>query len=500
MPARKRGDGHGTKHLQTVENGAISMVAKAVTKAGEYFCFHCGKQVTPEDTYCSSCGFSFDRAVRAFRCPRCAKILPSGAVVCPACGLGFKVRNVSGMKRASEDEEILVEIIDHGKQQEAPVLDSIPDDMDIVKSPSTDSVSEPESTIRDMQPESTNSETTDTLAEPESESSSGTEAENTNGSLPRPPEEEGVNGGRESVLIKLDEAESEMRLMADRNKALLDSIRDQMNREKAGEGEPSPDHIKNLESELQAGIDEIGTLDYKINQLMLEVMKSSMEARRPTSSTSKEPQPLPPTGGRESLSNKALRQLLMEREREVRDLRGREEEISLREEHLRRRMREYATKSREYDSLRKRAASAGEDEVMPPPDVGPQEYVDFPSALTVDDKEGWLKEQSRIKMGLVEMRNDLGTKKNSIDYYPPRISGEMLEKIEVLEERLMDAQKERDDLSGRLRELESTARDVKELLKILDQLLGMLPQEVIEQFSKSKDFKLYGKVLDKLNI
>jgi RNA polymerase subunit RPABC4/transcription elongation factor Spt4 len=491
MPVREYGDGPRAEHLRTVENGAISMVAKAVTKAGEYFCFHCGKQVTPEDTSCPSCGFSFDRAVRAFRCPRCAKILPSGAVVCPACGLGFKVRNVTGVKRISEDDEILVEIIDHEAQPEIPVSDSIPEDIDSLESPSTDSA---------LKPESIDPDTMDAPEEPAPESLAPIETGEINGSMPSPPEEKAMKDGREAMLIKLDEAESDMRMMADRNKALLDSIRDQMGRKKAGGDEPSHEHIEHLENELQAGIDGIGALDFKINQLMLEVMKSSMEARRLDSSPSKEPQPMSPSGGREGLSNKALRQLLTEREREVRDLRGREEELSLREEHLKRRMREYATKNREYDSLRKRAASAGGEEVRPPPNTGPQEYVDFPNALTVDDKEGWLKEQSKIKMGLVEMRNDLGAKKNSIDYYPPRISGEMLEKIEVLEERLMDAQKERDDLSGRLRELESTARDVKELLKILDQTLGKLPKDVIEQFSKSKDFKLYEKVLDKLNI
>jgi hypothetical protein len=74
------------------------------------------------------------------------------------------------------------------------------------------------------------------------------------------------------------------------------------------------------------------------------------------------------------------------------------------------------------------------------------------------------------------------------------------EKIEILEEKLDDVSKERDDLAAHIWKLEESRNDVIELLKVLDQLLGKLPPEMIDEFSKSKDFKLYEKVLDDLNI
>jgi len=37
-------------------------------------------------------------------------------------------------------------------------------------------------------------------------------------------------------------------------------------------------------------------------------------------------------------------------------------------------------------------------------------------------------------------------------------------------------------------------------LKVLDQMLGQLPEELIDKFSKSGEFALYERVLDKFKI
>ena len=42
--------------------------------------------------------------------------------------------------------------------------------------------------------------------------------------------------------------------------------------------------------------------------------------------------------------------------------------------------------------------------------------------------------------------------------------------------------------------------DIKKLLVITDDLLGELPEEVINKFAQSDDFKLYSKVLSKYKI
>ena len=40
-------------------------------------------------------------------------------------------------------------------------------------------------------------------------------------------------------------------------------------------------------------------------------------------------------------------------------------------------------------------------------------------------------------------------------------------------------------------------QDVKRVLEIVDELLGKLPAETIEKFSKTKDHELYRKVLER---
>jgi hypothetical protein len=42
--------------------------------------------------------------------------------------------------------------------------------------------------------------------------------------------------------------------------------------------------------------------------------------------------------------------------------------------------------------------------------------------------------------------------------------------------------------------------DIKRVLVVLDDLLGKLPDRAIEEFSRSKDFELYDKVLKKYGV
>jgi len=178
------------------------MVAKAATKAGEFFCFHCGKRVALEDSDCKGCGSRFELIVRAFRCPRCARILPVGAVVCPACGLGFKIRNVSGTKQMTKDEEMLVELIDWVKQPEAPV---------------------PESESAQVAGQAGAPDIPSTPLKGENDTSSYIAAARQS---QESPDTKTVNAGSSRVINRLDEVEVELLRTAERNRRLLSQIRD----------------------------------------------------------------------------------------------------------------------------------------------------------------------------------------------------------------------------------------------------------------------------------
>jgi hypothetical protein len=401
------------------------MVAKAATKAGEFFCFHCGKQVAQEDYECKGCGAGFDRIVRAFRCPRCARILPVGAVVCPACGLGFKIRSVTGTKQLTKDEEMLVELIDWGKQPDAPAPESqmASEGAGAISTLKHHHQSDNAFSIRDVAQSDSGHMQADAQGMP-SESQAG------EGAPPAQSSDVAVPRGSSRAVYLPDGAETSL--------------------VKTSEGmEPASVHPTPQEQTIRHA---------------------------------------------EGLSNQALKKLLEEREREVLALKNREDEMARREEHLGRLMRDYAAKRKEFEALRRKAAA--QDEAL----SEPMEPAEFPGSLLVDDKDEWMREQSRIKTGLIEIRNTMGSREEQMDYYPPRVSNEILQKMESLEEKLIDVSREREEIAARLKKLESRMDDAKDILTALDQLLGRLPPEVIEEFSKSKDFKLYEKVLEDLRI
>jgi exonuclease VII small subunit len=56
------------------------------------------------------------------------------------------------------------------------------------------------------------------------------------------------------------------------------------------------------------------------------------------------------------------------------------------------------------------------------------------------------------------------------------------------------------ELEQSVAQLNEGEREVRTLLKTLDGLLGLLPSEAIDKFSKTDEFKLYERVLDRLRI
>ncbi|MDH4122576.1 MAG: hypothetical protein OEV21_00600 [Thermoplasmata archaeon] len=455
------------------------MVAKAATKSGEYFCFHCGKQVQKSDNSCNSCGVTFDRMTDAFRCPRCSNLLPIGAAACPSCKLGFKVRTVSNASKMSDDDRFLVKLIEWGKQSEtAPAPGVQTKTMKMQRTPPPPPP-EQQATVRQraIAPKG------DKLEQPEklSEVQIGREVKEAPAIKIKPPQSEPKPA--QYLDERIEAVTEELKAAVDRNIDLKEGV----------EKTVVATDLEKVHDQLDAESQEMQKLADEIIELRTMIKEGMSSQTRPKEEESAE-----------GLSTQGLKKLLEDREKEIKELKSREEELARREEHLNRRIRSYAVKMKELESIKKQMGSGGttaearEDEHEP-------EESEFTAGLVEDEpsaKEEWLKDQAKIKMGLIEIRNQMGGKKSAgaINYYPSQISSDVMEKIEVLEEKLVDAVRERDELHGKLKKAESSMNDVVTLLKILDQLLGRLPPETIDEFSKSKDFKLYERVLDDLNI
>jgi len=77
---------------------------------------------------------------------------------------------------------------------------------------------------------------------------------------------------------------------------------------------------------------------------------------------------------------------------------------------------------------------------------------------------------------------------------------ELRSRLTELEEQMEQATEERNRLNEERAHLATLQADVKDVMKILDDLLGELSEEKIRTFAKSDKFALYEKVLDRLEL
>jgi hypothetical protein len=72
--------------------------------------------------------------------------------------------------------------------------------------------------------------------------------------------------------------------------------------------------------------------------------------------------------------------------------------------------------------------------------------------------------------------------------------------ISHIEEQISSLIMEKIEVQTKMQEASMVDDDLKKLLKVLDQMLGQLPEDAIDRFSKSEDFALYERVLDRFKI
>jgi len=455
----------------------VSIVVKASTKAGEFFCFHCGKRVADRAERCQSCGAIFSKTTDAFRCPKCSKLLPIGTAICPSCNLRFKIRAVSSSSKMTEDDRFLMKLIDWGKEKSDTARQTRAKKRGQRATPA----------IAPAAPKGVLHEKSDTVKRIES---------------PQPP----LNSGTGSIEVReipdtlgrRDETKKGLRAVSSQRARPLKQLRSYLENEAMVAGGELPDEIERLFEQLDSELNQIIKLKDEIMQLRSSIQKADISKRNESldsSTTYREPEES------HGLSKQALKKRLEVREKEVETLKRHQEEIDQREELLNRKIRGYAVKKKELEKVEKELDARKKADELKASAIGVESGREAAGKMVSGDaREEWSREQSKIRMGLLEIRNELSPGENSMSYYPSQISGETMERIEVLEEKLVDVKKERDDLAQKMQEMEAVMHDVVTLLKVLDQLLGRLPPAMISEFSKSKDFSLYERVLDKLNI
>lgn len=152
------------------------------------------------------------------------------------------------------------------------------------------------------------------------------------------------------------------------------------------------------------------------------------------------------------------------------ELLDREEQVRKREEMVDRKIKAYAQKKKQLEAMEAHMAAGTSPQTLSQaaPDV-PEEVVDKVKAL-------------HAMVSSEEACEDLEPC------------------LDSLEQRLRELVATKAELEQRMAQLREGEDEVRSLLKALDNLLGQLPADVIDGFSKSDEFKLYERVLDRLGV
>jgi hypothetical protein len=129
-------------------------------------------------------------------------------------------------------------------------------------------------------------------------------------------------------------------------------------------------------------------------------------------------------------------------------------------------------------------------------------------------KEQWLAEHNKLQADLVNVRTGVvENEKRKIQNYSEEEIQKMEEDLKTKEDDLKLRQKELEDMKNTIAQKDEELNklkgdkaepamdeDTRRILKILDDLLENLPEDIVDKFAKSNDYLLYEKVLDAYKI
>ncbi len=423
------------------------MASKGVTRSGEAYCLSCHQLVERDATKCESCLSELTDEVKAFPCPKCKTIIALGDPQCSSCGLKFKVRTIKPKENA-QDDQFLVRLIEWGK------------------------------TPGDKLPESVQTST------------EGVD-------LAKPAEEP----AREKVQHLAQLRESVKDLMANRSE-MLERMEKRIDDEKARLAEISALDDKSssadqVEAEIMALADEMA--DITMLQAHMESLSDEISSLLESVDVS---EPVKERG----LAARALRKKLDAKEKEVEELKAKEEQIAKREEMVDRKIQAYASKKKQLDEHEQELKLKLENLESERQELERLRTI-AQGASTEPEREAakveWSDDQKRLRQKLLGIRSTVTlhqTGKEPSQEELDNVEGDLEGMISDLEEQIGALILEKTDLQTKITEASMMDEDMKRLLKVLDEMLGQLPEDAIERFSKSDEFTVYERILDRYRI
>ncbi|MEW5937622.1 MAG: hypothetical protein AB1665_07380 [Candidatus Thermoplasmatota archaeon] len=456
------------------------MAQRAHMKEGHVVCSSCSAVVEPSAERCPQCGEVFDSDIEGMACPYCGTILRRFSTECINCGLRFKAVKPKPKLRTPEDEEFLKRLLDWGKR----MMEEEETEEEITASEQAMEVFREVVGVEAPTPVQE-----EQLKEIEESVKEWKELEKREESILRIAEPlEAALRARHTSLAKAEEELMKLRaeldsLSADKDPAAIEKrtmVEQQMStisREKA-EIERIEKSLVELDDTYKALLArhkrEIEAKEQEL-QKRLDAFRSELGKRE-----------------RERLRLERKEAVLREREKELAArivrIEERERELDAKEDDLKRRIEEL---KRERAMLAAGdvgayAAAEGEKWVLDPSDV--REAM----MRSKKSREEWLAAQREVQQETLRLHQDARKDDAKVKSLGARIA--------ELESQLGKMEAEKAALMKEARSLQAVDDEVRKVLKLLDDLLEHLPDEVIERFAKSKEFELYEKVMSKYKV
>lgn len=422
------------------------MAAKGLTKAGGAYCLICQQTVDADAAKCPTCDEEFTETVRAFPCPRCDTVIALGTAECPKCGMRFKVKTLRQRVQGGDEEKVLMKLIEWGK------------------------------TPRPEEPSK---------------------------SAPEPPTvvQEKPHYSPEQ-LAKLSQLKAAIQEIVSNRSQMLLRMQKRLEEEKKrlatlSETEGRSPTVEQVEAEVMSLADEVA--DFTMLEAHMEAISDELASLMDSFELSEEAR----TRG---LAARALKLKLDEKERELGEIKAREEQLEKREQMVDRKIKAYAQKKKELDeveeNLKAKLAKLEEERAELE-----RIRVSASGASQAEEIEAvrskWKEEQGRLREQLVGLRLMVAPARGDDESVSEEIihaEADLDSAIKSLESRLKDLLAEKSELDKKLEEASMFEEELRRLLKVLDELLGELPEKVIARFSNSEDYALYERVLDRLRI
>lgn len=419
------------------------------TEDGSSFCSSCNSQIEGTAVSCPNCGKQFFGEKGAGRCPSCGAANLLGSISCVKCGKMISPK---------------------------PVEPNPPKEPPPEATPSTDQTETQAEEEQEEEPKEEPKE--EPVEEPKEEPKAETVEEQ-----PNKTELEDVKRRRQSLWELSEPFEkvirSRRRRLAKIN-ALLVRAKERLAEIKGDESGEVGEERAELEEQIaliveekeeivriEEGIAEMERIYRNLLALQEAELKKKQEALQ--------------------IRLHSFEEEIEKRDQERIGLKSKEDELRAKEADLQRRVvefeqRELTLKNQEKELKDKlRVLRKEELEIM---------KKKFMGESAVPSQKGWPEKEGGVEATLV------GESQGAASGKPSEKEKELNLRITELKSELDKVTGEREKLKETNQSLSGNTREVKRLLKILDDLLEKLPDEEIKRFADSEDFRLYEKILE----